>query len=72
MFEAIICLPTVALWLVAEFEALSYQGTPNFNKSENLETGTATAINYSACCMPQLFINHYVIKSFLSVSNIFI
>ena len=45
---------TVALWLVAEFEALSYQGTPNFNKSENLETGTATAINYSACCMPQL------------------
>jgi hypothetical protein len=39
----------VALWLVADFEALSYQATPNFNKRENLETGTATAINYSAC-----------------------
>jgi len=40
---------TFALRLVADFEALSYQATPNFNKSENLETGTATAINYSAC-----------------------
>jgi hypothetical protein len=40
---------TVALWLVANFEELSYKATPNFNKSENLETGTATAINYSAC-----------------------
>jgi hypothetical protein len=38
-----------ALWLVADFEALSYQVKLNFNKSENLETGTATAINYSAC-----------------------
>jgi hypothetical protein len=40
---------TVALWLVADFEALTYQDTPNFNKSKNLEISTATAINYSAC-----------------------
>jgi len=39
----------LALWLVADFEELPYQVTPNFNKSENLETCTATAINYSAC-----------------------
>jgi len=39
----------MAVWLVADFEALSYQVKLNFNKSENLETGTATAINYSAC-----------------------
>jgi hypothetical protein len=39
----------LALWLVADFEALPYQVTPNFNKSESLEIGTATAINYSAC-----------------------
>jgi hypothetical protein len=37
-----------ALWLVADFEALTYQATPNFDKSENLETCTAKAINYSA------------------------
>jgi hypothetical protein len=41
---------TLALWLVADFEALSYQDTPNLNKSHNLEIGSATAINYSACC----------------------
>jgi hypothetical protein len=33
---------TVALWLVADFEALTYQVTPNFNKRDNLETATAT------------------------------
>jgi hypothetical protein len=40
---------TLALWLVADLDVLSYQVTPNFDKSENLETGTSTAINYSAC-----------------------
>jgi hypothetical protein len=40
---------TLALWLVAAFEALFYQAMPNFNKSDNLEIGTETAINYSAC-----------------------
>jgi hypothetical protein len=42
----------LALWLVADLEALPYHVTPNFNKSENLETGTETAINYSACVRP--------------------
>lgn len=32
---------TLALWLVADLEALSYQATQNLNKSENLETCTA-------------------------------
>jgi hypothetical protein len=38
------CDLTVALWLVADFEGFSYQVIPNFNKSENIETSTATAI----------------------------
>ena len=46
----------MALWLVADLEALSYQATQNFNKSENLEISTATAINYSACYAAFLFI----------------
>jgi hypothetical protein len=37
------------VWFVADFEALPYQATPNFNKSENFEIGTATAINYTMC-----------------------
>jgi hypothetical protein len=45
-------LVTLALWLFADFEAHPYQVTPNFNKSENLEISTATAINYSACVRP--------------------
>jgi len=40
---------TLALWLVADFEVLPYQDTLNFDKSENLEIRTETAINYSAC-----------------------
>jgi hypothetical protein len=43
------CSQRLAVWFVADFEALSYQATPNFNKSENLETITAPAINYTAC-----------------------
>jgi len=37
------------VWFVADSEALPYQATPNFIKSENLEIGTATAINYTTC-----------------------
>jgi hypothetical protein len=36
---------TLALWLVADFKVLAYQTSPNFNKSKNLETCTATAIS---------------------------
>jgi hypothetical protein len=40
---------TLVVWFVANSEALPYQETQTFNKSENLETGTATAINYTTC-----------------------
>jgi len=43
------------VWFVADSEALSYQGTPNFNKSEDLGTGTVTAINYTTCCTLAIF-----------------
>jgi hypothetical protein len=41
---------TLALWLVADFEERNYQVILNFDKGEYIETGTATAINYSECC----------------------
>jgi hypothetical protein len=43
---------TLAVWFVADFEVIFYQCTMNFNKWENLETGTAPAINYTGCCAP--------------------
>jgi hypothetical protein len=46
---------TVVVWFVADSEAIPYQATPNFNKSENLEISTATAINYTTCCQQFLF-----------------
>ena len=50
-------LPTMVVWLVADSEAISYQDTQDFNKSKNLETYTATAINYTTCYGQVLFIN---------------
>ena len=47
LIPEIVTSGTLVLWLVADFEALPYQVKPNFNKSENLETGTTRAINYS-------------------------
>jgi len=58
---------TVALWLVAEFEALSYQVKLNLNKSVNFETGTATAINYSACYVLVLFVFSSNLSSILKI-----
>jgi hypothetical protein len=43
---------TLAVWFVADSEALSFQATPSFNKRENIETSTATAINYTTCVRP--------------------
>jgi len=63
-------LPTLALWLVADFEALTYQVKPNFNKSENLETSTATAINYSACYAPKFFFFSLLINIFLKCPSL--
>jgi len=42
-------LQRFAVWLVAEFEVPSYQGTPMFEKGKTLETFAKTAINYTAC-----------------------
>ena len=39
-----------ALWLVADFEALSYQVTTTFDTSCAARIRTAPAINYTACC----------------------
>ena len=43
---------TLAVWLVADFEVITYQDTMKLDKRENLETGTATPINYTACVRP--------------------
>src|SRR5574344_1494140 len=39
----------MAVWLVADFEALSYQVTTTFNTSCAARKPTAPAINYTAC-----------------------
>ena len=45
----------LAVWLVADFEALSYQGTTTFDTGCAAQICTAPAINYTACCQ-QFFI----------------
>jgi hypothetical protein len=40
---------TVAVWLVADFEALSCQVTTTFDTSCTARMRTAPAINYTAC-----------------------
>ena len=57
-----VCSQRLAVWLVADFEVISYQGTMNFDKMENLKTGTVTAINYTACCA-KYFFNHFNLKN---------
>jgi len=39
----------MAVWLVADFEALSYQVTTTFDTSCAARIPTAPAINYTAC-----------------------
>jgi len=39
----------LAVWLVADFEALSYQVTTTFDTSCAARIPTAPAINYTAC-----------------------
>jgi len=45
----------MAVWLVADFEALSYQDTTAFDTGCTARIRTAPAINYTACYR-QLFI----------------
>ncbi|HQI46371.1 MAG TPA: hypothetical protein PLC59_09960, partial [Bacteroidales bacterium] len=49
----------LAVWLVADFEALSYRVTTNFDTSSAALIRTVPAINYTACyrlvfCLPVL------------------
>ena len=63
----------VAVWLVADFEALSYQVTTTFDTSCAARIPTAPAINYTACW--QLVFIHirlfviYLAFIFLSLST---
>jgi hypothetical protein len=42
----------LAVWLVADFEALSYQVTTAFDTCCVARIPIAPAINYTACCAP--------------------
>jgi hypothetical protein len=43
------CAQRLAVWLVADFEALPYQVTTTFDTSCTARIPTAPAINYTAC-----------------------
>jgi len=47
----------MAVWLVADFEALSYQVTTTFDTRCAAQIRTAPAINYTACYRLAFFIN---------------
>ena len=67
----------LAVWLVAYFEALSYQVTTTFDKGGAARIRTAPAINYTACwqlvfILFCLFVNYlaFVFKSFSICTNL--
>jgi hypothetical protein len=47
------------VWLVADFEALSYQVTTTFDTSYAARIRTAPAINYTACYRLVFFVFRY-------------
>ena len=51
----------MAVWLVADFEALSCQVTTTFNTSCAARIPTAPAINYTACCAFGFYFFHLLI-----------
>jgi hypothetical protein len=58
----------MAVWLVADFEALSYQVTTTFDTGCAARIRTAPAINYTACWQLVfiyfcLFVNHLALFS---------
>jgi hypothetical protein len=59
----------MAVWLVADFEALSCQVTTAFDTSCAARIPTAPAINYTACCMLVFIIQIQLVTSFCK-SNI--
>jgi hypothetical protein len=56
------CCQRLAVWLVADFEALSYQVTTTFDTICAARIPTVPAINYTACC--QLCLLKMIIKKF--------
>jgi hypothetical protein len=51
----------LAVWLVADFEALSYQVTTTFDTGCAARIRTAPAINYTACCAFGFYLFHFLI-----------
>ncbi|MDD3437509.1 MAG: hypothetical protein PHC64_10195, partial [Candidatus Gastranaerophilales bacterium] len=67
----------MAVWLVADFEALSYQVTTTFDTSCTARIPTAPAINYTACWQLvfihiRLFVCYlaFIFKSFSNCTNL--
>jgi len=56
----------MAVWLVADFEVLSYQVTTTFDTGCAARIRTASAINYTACCM-LVFIHYYLVVNYLAL-----
>ena len=59
----------LAVWLVADFEALSCQVTTAFNTSCAARIPTAPAINYTACCAFGFYFFHLLIVNWSKVTN---
>lgn len=51
----------LAVWLVADFEALSCQVTTTFDTGCAARILTAPAINYTACCAFGFYLFHLLI-----------
>ena len=51
----------MAVWLVADFEALSCQVTTTFDTGCAARIRTAPAINYTACCAFGFYLFHFLI-----------
>ena len=59
----------MAVWLVADFEALSCQVTTTFDTSCAARIRTAPAINYTACCAFGFYFFHLLIVNWSKVTN---
>ena len=59
----------MAVWLVADFEALSCQVTTTFDTSCAARIRTEPAINYTACCAFGFYFFHLLIVNWSKVTN---
>ncbi len=59
----------MAVWLVADFEALSCQVTTTFDTGCAARIRTAPAINYNACCAFGFYLFHFLIVNLSKVTN---